>query len=77
VISLPETERLVPVEWSAFKLNHESGRVVLNAKMDQLKSSLNPEDTKDLSPSIKELVKGMEHVRKETKASSGQQQGRA
>lgn len=47
-------ERLVPVAWSAFRTNRESGRVVLNATKEQLEPSLSPEDAKDLSPDIKQ-----------------------
>jgi sporulation protein YlmC with PRC-barrel domain len=53
VVELEGSERLVPVAWSAFKTNRESGRVVLNATKEQLQPSLNFEDAKDLSPDIK------------------------
>ncbi len=65
VISLPEKEHMMPVQWSAFKVNREKGEVVLNVKLDQLQPAVEATDAKDKSPSVQKLVKDIERTRAE------------
>lgn len=68
VLSLPEQEHMLPVQWSAFKVNRESGQVVLNAQLDQLQPAAGT-SAKDMSPSVQKLVKDIERLHAENKQS--------
>jgi hypothetical protein len=52
VVSLADSGRLVPLNWSDFRVNRENGRVVLNATKDELKPSPGRNAVADLSPDL-------------------------
>jgi len=56
VIALKDSEQLVPLAWSDFKVNRESGRVVLNATKEQLQPVISRKDIKGLSPDLWEYL---------------------
>lgn len=63
VVSLADTDRLVPVPWSSFNVNRQKGYVELNAKAKDLRPDINPRLQQDQSPSIEQLVKDIEQMR--------------
>lgn len=63
VVSLAETDRLVPVPWSAFDVNRHKGYVEVNAKAKDLRPDLNPTLQRDQSPPIKKLVEDIQEMR--------------
>jgi sporulation protein YlmC with PRC-barrel domain len=52
VVSLADSGRLVPLNWSDFRVNREKGRVVLNATKEELQSSPARSAATDLSPDL-------------------------
>lgn len=63
VVSLADTDRLVPVPWSSFNVNRHKGYVELNAKAKDLRPEMNAKLQQDHSPSIKQLVHDIEQMR--------------
>jgi hypothetical protein len=70
VVALPNKQRLVPIPWGDFHVNHETGRVVLHATKDQLQPVVSSDDIRDLSPDMKELMKEVQLAREDVEPSS-------
>jgi sporulation protein YlmC with PRC-barrel domain len=59
VVTFTETKEMWPILWKDFKINRDTGEVTLNLTRDDLKKRTSLDDSKDLSPDIKNMVNDM------------------
>lgn len=60
VLNITDTHQTWPILWNSFKVNKETGEVSLNLTRDQLPTMRSIDDSKDLSPDVKKLMKNMQ-----------------
>lgn len=60
VVSLADTHETWPILWNSFKVNKNTGEVTLNLTRDQIPGEKALQESKDLSPDIKKLMKDMQ-----------------
>ncbi len=60
VVNLADTHETWPILWNSFKVNKKTGEVTLNLTRDQIPGEKALEESKDLSPDIKKLMKDMQ-----------------
>jgi sporulation protein YlmC with PRC-barrel domain len=60
VINLADTHETWPILWNSFKVNKKTGEVTLNLTRDQIPGEKALQESKDLSPDIKKLMKDMQ-----------------
>ena len=71
VVALKDSDQLVPLPWSSFKVKKGAGQVVLNATPEQLEPSVAPRDTQDRSPDMSYYMKQIESMRSQGKGDTG------
>ncbi|MGH7229931.1 MAG: PRC-barrel domain-containing protein [Nitrospiraceae bacterium] len=57
VLEINETKELIPIPWSSFKAS--KGEVKLNLTKEQLDPMIKFNDSKDMSPDVKKVIKDM------------------
>jgi sporulation protein YlmC with PRC-barrel domain len=60
VVNLADTHETWPILWNSFKVNKKTGEVTLNLTRDQIPGEKALQESKDLSPDIKRLMKDMQ-----------------
>ena len=57
VLEITDTKELIPIPWSSFKAS--KGEVKLNLTKEQLDPMIKFDDSKDMSPDVKKVIKDM------------------
>lgn len=62
IVSLSANDRLVPIPWTAFKINRDTGNVALKVTRDELNHYLSLEGPNELQPGIRQLMHELEET---------------